>query len=655
MSRHRLVSLLVAAHVLTAVLAAAAPVAAQRLSDVRVRSEVAVRLQAAREPTPTPPRHVVAVQGPTARQALYVHVSWDRVDPSATGYELLRDGRRLAVVGLHDDPWNDYAYVDRTVRPGRTYQYRVKALYADGGEGAWSLPYAIRVRSDAQVGSGRVFRVDAYPGTDLERARAAVADARRAGGGVVLFGPRTYRFDSYLLVSAADDVVLRGAGAGRTVIAPTFAGAGDACAGGVQLVVFRGRLRPLETELVGRAGIGARTIVVTSSAGLRPGYALVLDESRPFRNPRSMIDDGVTVDPGTGVDRRDPWEANEVVRVDGHRITLRYPLARAFTPTARLELLEKGYGNGIELLTLEGRDAQEDTYYKLLTLDHVADFTLADVEARWANRNLVEVRGYDVRLVGLLAPSGGALSFDGESCKYKVSIWESANVAILRSQFGILGSDQNQSFVTIQRSARILVRDSRFYGSRTYALNEHGGGSRDLIFENNYIAAGANARFGGILLGNSSWGFSGPAIIRNNLFQGNHRDLYLQENSYGTRFIDNRSLGNTYRVVEGYGWAGPETDPSRYGSLRLTVRRNSVSGALGDGVVLGAPDSPWYPYRGVRDVVLSGNDFDVAGCAVCLERPERIYTSPDANPPWSAPEFPWETFDRGAAAGIATR
>ena len=52
-------------------------------------------------------------------------------------------------------------------------------------------------------------------------------------------------------------------------------------------------------------------------------------------------------------------------------------------------------------------------------------------------------------VTGLLAPSGGALSFDGEPCKYKVSIWESANVAILRSQFGILGSPSRS-----QRSTR---------------------------------------------------------------------------------------------------------------------------------------------------------------------------------------------------------
>jgi hypothetical protein len=378
----------------------------------------------------------------------------------------------------------------------------------------------------------------AYPGSDPERARAAVNAARKDGGGVVLFGPRTYRFSSYLLVSATDEVVLRGAGAGRTLIAPGFEGARKARGRGRQLIVLRPRREELPGRVLGRAAVGERTVCMSSTRGLEPGRTGVIDESRPPRSPRTF-EQGVQADPGSGTDLRYPWDANEIVVVKGDRITLRYPLSFTFTPAAGGRRSRAGYGDRIERMTLQGAGPNNRSYYQLLSVD-VAYFTLAEVRFRWANRSFVEAHGYDIRLVGLHGPDGGAAGYGG-SCKYKLSLVYATNVAILGGLFGQQGNERNQSFVTIQKAGRVLVPDCVFLDGRTYRSNEQGGGSPGLVFENDLIA-GPSAGFGGILLGNSTWEFSGRVIVRNNLSLGNSRDLYLTENSYGTRFLDNVSM-----------------------------------------------------------------------------------------------------------------
>jgi hypothetical protein len=148
--------------------------------------------------------------------------------------------------------------------------------------------------------------------------------------------------------------------------------------------------------------------------------------------------------------------------------------------------------------------------------------------------------------------------------------------------------------VTIQNAGRVLVRDYVFLDSRTYRLDEHGGGSRG---------------------------------------------------------------GNTYRIVDGYGWAGPHTPPDLYGSLRMTVARNRVESAAGDGIVLGYRGSPWFPFAGVKDVHIVDNAIDVRGPRVVLggvrDETHRVTVSDgrtkQAAPPWSVPAFAWEGYDTGEA------
>jgi hypothetical protein len=624
------------------------------------------------------PRHVLATQGPTDPAELYVLVTWDRSDPSATGYEVLRNGAVVARVRVTGDPWRDFAFKDTKVHPSAHYDYAVRARFAGGSPSALSAPVQVVVRSDGTVGSGEVFRVDSYEGSDLDRARAAVAAAGQAGGGVVLFGARTYTFDASLLVSA-DNVVLRGAGSAATFIQPSFRGAPEGCGRASNLIVFRGQRRSLDVRLAAPINIGVRSVSVASTAGLAVGQVIIFDQSNSERSPATLHAQGVVEDPGSGRDLRYPWDENEIVAISGRTVTFKYPFSQPFTTATRWQEVGSGFGDGIERLTLQGRSAEEQTYYQLLELDNVAHFTVAAVQGRWANRNYIQINGYDVRVVDFDGPYGGPRSYDVGSCKYKLTIFRAANVVVVGADMGLPRDDRNQSFVTIQKAQRILVRDSRFYGSRTYAIGEHGLGSRHLVFENNFISVGPNAKFAGILLGNNAWGFSGPVVVRNNSFLGNSRDLQLQENSYGVRFVDNLSRGSRLRVVDGYGWAAPGTPPALYGSLRLTVSGNKVVGAAGAGIVLGYPASPWYPYPGVRDVVIARNKLETRGPAIQLGggpattsriqvfgntgtkryvkpslvagdywagNPDRLAFGAPSRAGWSKAFFAWETFDR---------
>ncbi len=631
----------------------------------------------------TAPGHVVATSGPTDPNARYVLVTWDRSDPAATGYQVVRDGVVVKTTTVSGDPWDDLSFTDATVVPSATYLYQVRALFGDGTTSALSPAFRIHVRSTADVGSGRTFEVDTYSGTDRERAQAAVAAATSAGGGVVVFGARTYTFDAPLRVDSADNVVLRGAGSDRTFLQPGFAGESATCGSGGQLVVFTGRQTKLAIQLTSPVAVGERTLKVDSTSGLAAGQRIIFYESPPVNDadPWQMETAGVMQDPGTGRDERHRWDAGQIVAIDttAKTVTFEQPFSQSFTTAVPWTRLDKGNGNGIERLTVQGRSSTETTHYRLVDLIPQADFTMADVQGRWANRNYVRASGYDIRVVGFKGPLGDPGGTDG-SCKYKFSVWRATNFTFVGGEMGEPTHNQNTSFITTQRAQRTLVRASKFWGNRTYAFNEHGLGSRHFIFENNFVAVGPNAEKAGVFVGNSSFGFAGPGIIRNNTFSGNRRDISMQENSYELRILDNIMRNTGDRVISGYGWAGPDTSTDLYGSIRWTIARNRIEGAQGDGIVLGEASSPWYPYPGVKDVIISTNQIGVRGTAIRLlgtstatkrfqvsnnggtntyVRPELVagdfwHGNADGtsfgtatSTSWSAPYFSWEARDRG--------
>lgn len=564
------------------------------------------------------PRHVLATQGPTDPAHLRVLVTWDRSDATAVAYDVLRDGETIASVRVSEDPWEDMAYEDHDVAPSTSYGYQVRAHYPDGVASRLSVPAEVVVRSDADIGSGETFEVDTFQGSDSERAEAAVDAARRAGGGVVVFGPRTYRLDRPLEVAHANDIVLRGSGSGVTALMPGFPGSDHACAPYTEVVTFRGTLRPLDA-VSATADIpqGARTVQVTAAEELAAGDVIVLDAMHPQLPPDRLARRGAVQDPATGRDDRYPWDANEVVDVDGDVVTFRHPVAYPFPADLTWQRLEDGRGNGLEQLTVQGRDAQEDTYYRLIGLDHVAGFTMADVRGRYANSQYVRASGYDIRVNGFEGPDGGPNSYDTGNCKYKLSVYRAANFTFVAGTMGTPAHDRNQDFLVFQWAQRAVVRHSQFWGSRSMAINEHGGGSREHLYENNHFATGPRSA-AAVWLGNTTWGFGGPVIVRNNTFRSNTRDLYLLENTYGVQFLDNRSWGNLQEGVYFAGWAGPDTSPDGYGSSRLVIARNEWRDAQGDGLVLGADTSAFYPFAGVRDVVVADNHLGFASRAIQL-------------------------------------
>jgi len=636
---------------------------------------------------------VVVTEGPTDLQNLYALVTWDRNDPTAIGYQVLRNGAVVARVAVSGEPWDDMAFKDTSVQAGQSYGYQVRAVFADGVLGALSTTTAIRVRSGADLGAGKVYEVDRQAGTtDVARAQAAVNAAKANGGGVVLFGARTYTFSGALQVSGTDNVVLRGAGMSSTVIQPGFPGAASPSGASPDLIRFTGVTGSLSTALTRGINVGDRSVSVRSTAGLAPGQVIIFDQKYSQAEPTWFESNGVVQDPGTGRDQRYAWDANEITAVDASTgtVTFKYPFSQAFTAAVPWLRINKGVGNGIEQLTVQGRSSAETTYYRLVTIKDQSGMTIADVQGRWANQSYVNASGYDIRMVGFKGPQGGPNNYTDGISKYKISVHEASNFTFVGGVMGQVGDDRNKSFLTTQWAQRTLVRHSQFLDSRNYAFNEHGGGSRESIFENNYITGNTKTEYGGVYLGNSTWGFAGSAILRNNLQVGGPRFLHMEENSYAVRVLDNvvRDLApsplpqgtTSARFIYGEGWKGPDTAPDLYASVRMTIQRNKVSNVAGDGVDLGRAGSNVYPILGVKDVLISHNFLGVTGTAVRLQgsstdtrrfqvfgnggtnryvRPGFVagdywagnadglaYGVPTAVD-WSTPSFGWQVFDRG--------
>ncbi len=408
---------------------------------------------------------------------------------------------------------------------------------------------------------------------------------------------------------------------------------------GGRLIGFTGKRTTLAARLTSPVAVGDRVLRVDSTTGLVVGQRLVLFEPSSVSggSPFDYAAAGVVQDPGTGRDERHRWDASQIVAVDStaKTVTLKDALSQSFSTAVPLVWLEKGNGNGLESMTVQGRSAGETTHYRLVDLNHQGGFRMAEVQGRWANRNYVLANGYDISVVGFRGPLGDPGGTDG-TCKYKFSVWRAANFTFISGVMGEPTHSLNTSFITTQRAQRTLVRNSVFHGNRTYAFNEHGLGSRHYVFENNYVAVGALAK-AGVFVGNSSWGFSGAGIIRNNTFSGNSRDIAMQENGYEIRILDNTMRGTRDRVITGYGWGAPFTAADRHGSLRWTIAGNRIEAAQKDGIVLGKPPAPGIPTTASRT----------------WSSPATTSTSPEPRSVWLAPAPP-PTASRSATTPAPT-
>jgi hypothetical protein len=567
----------------------------------------------------------MANQGPTDPAHLYVLVTWDRPTGNPSSYDVLRDGIQIAIVTRTGDPYAATSYRDSAVSASRVYSYQVRPRYSGGSVGPLSAAASVYVRSNADLGGGKVFRVDSQPGSsDLAKAQAAVNAAIANHGGIVQFSARTYAFSGTLQISNAHNVVLRGAGIGQTFLQPSFAGESDSCGNGAVLLNFYGSQAVSSTHFAGNVPLGARSAKVTSVSSLQIGQRFVFYEPAKsssgsvldFVTPKDFASAGVAENPATGRDDRKRWDANEIVGIDAttNTVTFKYPFSQSFTSAVPWAQMTTGDGNGVEEMTIQGRSSSEQTYYRLIYAKSQSRFAMADVQERWANRNYILASGYEISLVGFRGEYSDS-NTSITTCRYKVSVYQSANFTFVGGQLGSPSSNNGLSLLTIQSAQRTVVRNSSFWGSRSYAFNEHGQGSRDYIFENNYVANITGD--GGVALGNTQWGFSGTGVIRNNTFEKDYRDVALMENSYGVAVVNNIMRNTQDRAITGYAWGAPFTASSDYGSVRWFIANNTIMNAA-NGVVLGDRTGAWYPYLGVKDVIISGNSIQSSGSAVAL-------------------------------------
>jgi len=556
------------------------------------------------------PTHVLATQGPVEESAAYIAVTWTHAVSSAEAYEVERDGEVVGTVEVDDQSWDDAIWHD-TDPAATTATYRVRAVVA-GQPGPWSDPVeSTTLKSD---GYGAVFEVDSFQGSDHRKASEAVRRASDAGGGVVLFGPRVYNFDKPLVISSnTNNVLLRGAGQGKTTLRADFVGGDNSCGASGSVVVFAARREPMGPTLTRDTPAGSRTLEFDRSINLSPGDVIQVQRIEGQLSGRQFAELGIAQDPTIPNDRRYPFDTGRVVSVQGNTVEIDHDLTQGLIAGSDLFHYQGGIGNGLELMSVEGPSEDETSFYQLIKVVKQVDFRIAEVDARWANRNMIDASGHNLTLIGFTGIEGGAGGYELEPCKYKIGFSPATDLTIVSVEMGSPDHDRNMSHLTIQFVYRAVIRNSNFHLSRTYGFNEHGGGSRAVVFENNRVAAGPSGR-AGVFLGNDTWGFGGETTIRNNEFSGNVSDVIMTEHPYGISIVANSSTGCIEACIRWSGWGGehsgysPIEDPDRYGSARLLVADNKMVDAKA-GLDLGARDSKLFGWEGIKDVVVLGNEI----------------------------------------------
>jgi hypothetical protein len=196
--------------------------------------------------------------------------------------------------------------------------------------------------------------------------------------------------------------------------------------------------------------------------------------------------------------------------------------------------------------------ARPTGYYRLLAGLNANGLELRDLTFGVCGQSFVELRGCtNVGIYDCEGAYGGDNSYDKASAKYKIALVNCADVDVAGLELGDPAHDRNQSFVTINASADVTVRESRFYGTRTYCLNTHGTGSTNVLFENNHLAPGENAHFGAILVGNEYYGPDLGVTVRHNTMEGPGRFLQVRAGS------EAHLSGNSVPPQDIADWFGP--------------------------------------------------------------------------------------------------
>jgi hypothetical protein len=556
------------------------------------------------------------------------------------------------------------------------HSYTVVASNAYG-DSAESEGYGIYVRQDSDYGA--VVSVGAPSGGDDTTAiQTAINTAEAAGGGIVEFQSGVYLVGSnnnatwvqgYHAITIDDDkVLLRGAGMGTTTL--------RARGGSTTNLSDVSMIRPygLRTALTGTNGtaitMGTRAVTVTSTTGMAVGQAVALD-------PGSAMW-GTQEDPGVASfdpDHNDTltYDINEIESIVGTTVTFKYPISSYIQANAPWFVIgNTSAGCGIELMTLEGPTANNTTFRALLQPSRNRDFTAANVEFKNTNRACIETFDcYRLSIVGCEFPRLGesAIGVSPASSLYTLNLRDGVEVAILGCTFGVEGNgtDQTRSCITLNKTHRAIARHNTFHGSNTYAFNEHGEQSHHWRFENNLVAEMSVADYGGCNFGNEAFTFSSVGMVRNVRFSDVNRAVRSMDNSCEIRFwdlyVDGITEAEAFLI---YGSDFPATDPSNYGSLRMTFRRIQFIDADGIGISLGELHTSLgrFPYNGARDFIINECDFSgVTGVEVDLNGTIARYEISDNvgiadagtdidGDYWDEAEFDWEQYDLGIVATV---
>jgi hypothetical protein len=259
-------------------------------------------------------------------------------------------------------------------------------------------------RPPNRPGRTNVLRYGARPDGSADAAPAinrAIADVGRAGGGVVLVPAGTYRIDDVVEIGY-DNVVLRGAGSGRTTLFATrsleqivginrsrYGSANSAWSwcGGLVWVCHRDRRGPLVDAIqaqrwplegwLGNEGTGTSVITTVSAPAARGAFTVDVADARGLE-PGGRVLLQVTDDPAHGLLKHlcgdvpgtesyvwadktkllsyDPFQwPVRIAAVDGTRVTLAQPLPVELRPewNARLTTFAPAItGAGVEGLTI---------------------------------------------------------------------------------------------------------------------------------------------------------------------------------------------------------------------------------------------------------------------------------------------------------------
>jgi hypothetical protein len=558
------------------------------------------------------------------------------------------DDSPVSLTQPYDDTWDKCVYRDSAVAAGQTYTYKVRA-YVGASSTAPGAGTSITVHGDSNYGT--IYDAGAPSGGDDSTAIQAAITAAEAVGGIARLNGGGAVYKAIGLQMAGKKMVFRGGGKDATYLRPF--GAGGAVAGSTapKIITVAGAQTSLGTILSTAIQPGDTTATFSSVTGMAVGSVLELSAPSIGGTAEAAYARGDVITPGAEYDEISRWECQEITAINGNVVTFKYPFTQNIPTTATVvRLAEATLGSPqrnivIESMSIEGVSVSDTTYFRGIDVSGTVGFRLASVRSRYLNGNVMSSSHcYDHTSVDVDEPHHGVAA--DSTSQYSFDTARVANSKIISCDIGTNGSVLVKSCFAHQRTPRALVRNSIGRWAKNYVCNEHGGGSRDWIFENCWFNLGTTGpsqgtTYGGVFLGNPDFANSGRGIVRNCRQDGGPDMVYVREHGYGIRVLDCIAYGlakftatnpndnslDSALVVWG-GWDAPAESSSNWGAAKLTIKRNALFGSTQYGVWLGRRNSAYFTasdpagdgtgYLGIRDVIMDDNYFNVTGARIFI-------------------------------------